>query len=336
MAMRRPLQLTVAVCTRNRPVELRRALVSLVRQSQPAPERPLEILVVDNAPVDSRTRDLVEREFPEVHYLEEPVPGLDFARNRALSAALGDVVAFLDDDAVAAPGWAAALLAPFEGDSKVAAVTGRVLPLALDTEAQRRFEANGGFSRGERTIRLPKDAGEPLQGHRVPLIAWAVSVGSGCSLAVHRWRMLALGGFDEALDTGPALPGGGDHDALWRLLEAGWTTVYEPAALAAHEHRREIGRAYDQILGHQRALVAFLAKSARQARGRRKTEIRAFLAWRLVKPLVRVLNPRDPLPVGVRLRMIGHCWRGLRAYAESRRECRRRRELAGNPLGPGS
>jgi glycosyltransferase involved in cell wall biosynthesis len=325
MTMRRPLELTIAVCTRNRPAELRRALVSLVRQSPPSPDRPLEVLVVDNAPVDGRTRELVEGEFPGIRYLEEPLPGLDFARNRALSAALGDVVAFLDDDAVAAPGWAAALLAPFQEDAKVAAVTGRVLPLALDTEAQRRFEANGGFSRGERTIRLPKDAGEPLHGRRAPLIAWAVSVGSGCSLAVHRWRMLALGGFDEALDMGPALPGGGDHDALWRLLNAGWTTVYEPAALAAHEHRRELGGAYDQILGHQRALVAFLVKSARNARGRRKAGVRSFLAWRLVKPLIRVANPRDPLPFGVCLRMLVHCWRGLGAYTAARRLVRERR-----------
>ncbi len=321
MTARRPLALTVAVCTRNRPAELHRALVSLVRQGPP----PLEILVVDNAPVDRRTRDLVEREFPEVRYLEEPLPGLDFARNRALSAALGDVVAFLDDDAVAAPGWAAALLAPFQEDHRVAAVTGWVLPLALETEAQRRFEANGGFSRGERKIRLPRGAGEPLHGHRAPLIAWAVSVGSGCSLAVHRWRMLALGGFDEALDLGPALPGGGDHDALWRLLEAGWTTVYEPAALAAHEHRREIGQAHDQIVGHQRALVAFLSKAARDARSRRRREVRAFLAWRLVKPLVRVLTPRDPLPLGVRLRILAACWRGLGAYPAAQRMVHERR-----------
>lgn len=301
--------LTAAICTRNRPDELRRALASLAAQDTPMSE----ILVIDNVPEDGRTREMVERDFPAVRYLEEPMPGLDFARNRALSVASGDVVAFLDDDAVAEPGWAAALLAPFLEDLRVAAVTGRVLPLALETEAQRVFEANGGFSRGERQIRLPRDTDEPLHGRRAPLIAWAVSVGSGCSLAVHRWRMLGLGGFDEALDLGPALPGGGDHDALWRLLDAGWTVVYEPAALARHEHRRELGAAFDQIVGHQRALVAFLVKSWLRARGRRRREVLAFLAWRLVKPLVRLLRPGDPLPLGVRLRMLGHCWRGLAA-----------------------
>lgn len=327
----RRLELTVAVCTRNRPEELRRALDSLARQDPPLPE----VLVVDNAPEDARTRELVESEFPGFRYLEEPVPGLDFARNRALSAALGDVVAFLDDDAVADPGWAAALLAPFQEDRQVAAVTGRVLPLALETDGQQVFEANGGFSRGERQVRLPRDTDERLHGRRrAPLIAWAVSVGSGCSLAVHRWRILSLGGFDEALDLGPALPGGGDHDALWRLLSAGWTVVYEPAALARHEHRRELGAAFDQIVGHQRALVAFLTKSLLQARGRhrRRMEILAFLVWRLVKPAVRLLRPGDPLPLGVRLRMLGQCWKGLGAYKAARRIARARRKA----LTPGT
>lgn len=320
----RRLELTVAVCTRDRPEELRRALASLAAQVQP----PAEVLVIDNAPTDGRTRELVEREFSGIRglrYLEEPAAGLDFARNRALAAALGDVVAFLDDDAVADPGWTRAMLEPFQRDLKVAAVTGCVLPFALETDGQRVFEANGGFSRGEREVRLPRDVGEPLHGRPAPLIAWAVSVGSGCSLAVHRWRMLALGGFDEALDLGPELPGGGDHDALWRLLDAGWTVVYEPAARARHEHRRELRAACAQIVGHQRALVAFLVKTFGNARGRRKLEVLAFLLWRLVKPLVRLLTPGDPLPLGTRARMLLHCWRGLWSYGAARKLVRLRR-----------
>lgn len=166
----RRLELTVAICTRDRPEELRRALASLAAQIQP----PAEVLVIDNAPSDGRTRELVERGLPGLsglRYLEEPARGLDFARNRALAAALGDVVAFLDDDAVAEPGWTRALLEPFQKDLKVAAVTGCVGPFALETEGQRLFEANGGFSRGDREVRLPRDAGEPLHGRRAPLIA---------------------------------------------------------------------------------------------------------------------------------------------------------------------
>jgi hypothetical protein len=85
-------------------------------------------------------------------------------------------------------------------------VTGRVEALTLETEAQRLFEANGGFGRGLERVRLPEDARRPLHGRRAPLIAWAVSVGSGCSLAVRRELALGLGGFDEALDLGEVLP----------------------------------------------------------------------------------------------------------------------------------
>ena len=127
---------------------VRRALASLLAQQEP----PAEILVVDNAPDDPRVRALVSVEFPTVRYLREPTPGLDFCRNCALREATSDVVAFLDDDAVADPGWSAALAAPFAAP-EVGAVTGRVEALALETEAQRLFEANGGFGCGTRRVR---------------------------------------------------------------------------------------------------------------------------------------------------------------------------------------
>ncbi|HVR99568.1 MAG TPA: glycosyltransferase, partial [Thermoanaerobaculia bacterium] len=259
------MDLSVAICTRKRPEQLRRALASFGVQTL----HPHEVLVIDNSPDDDRTRRLVEDAFHGVRYVAEAVPGLDFARNRALRTATGDVLAFLDDDAVAHPGWATALLAPF-ADPRVGAVTGRVEALAAETEGQRLVEANGGYGRGTTPVRLPRDADGPLHGRRAPLIAWTVSVGSGCSLAVRRDLMLRLGGFDEALDLGAALPGGGDHDALWRVLEAGSDVVYEPAALAFHEHRRDLAAAFDQIAGHQRALVALLVKSLGRARGRRR------------------------------------------------------------------
>jgi glycosyltransferase involved in cell wall biosynthesis len=327
-----PLPLTAALCTRDRPDLLRRALASLAAQIPP----PAEILVIDNAPADGRTRAVAlaaEGVIAGVRYLVEPVPGLDFARNRALAAASQEVVVFLDDDAVAEPGWAAALLAPF-ADPAVGAVTGRVEPLETATDGQRLVEANGGYSRGDETIRLPRDAVRPLHGRRAPRIAWAVSVGSGCSLAVRRRLLLGLGGFDEALDLGAALPGGGDHDALWRVLEAGADVVYEPAARARHEHRRDLAAAWSQIAGHQRALVAFLVKSLvspPRARGGRRLDIFLFLAWRLVKPAVRLARRaagRDPLPARLLLRMLGACWAGLWAYPAARRAARRRKALA--------
>jgi len=62
---------TVVICTRDRPQLLARALLSLQAQRRP----PLEILVVDNAPSSEQTHQTVNREFPMLRYVREPVPG---------------------------------------------------------------------------------------------------------------------------------------------------------------------------------------------------------------------------------------------------------------------
>jgi GT2 family glycosyltransferase len=320
------LPVTLAVCTANRPESLARTLRSLEAQRPPA----REILVVDNGS-DSATAQLIARDFPQVRLVRAPIPGLDFARNRAVQEARSDVLIFLDDDAVADPDWAATI-AETMSEPSVGACTGRVEPLMLESAAQKMFEANGGFSRGVTSIRLPRDRKLPLHGRRAPLIAWAVSVGSGCSLAVRRDAVRAIGGFDEALDLGSALPGGGDHDILWRLLQAGYQVVYEPRAVARHEHRREWGAAEAQIVGHQRALIALLSKQLIQTRGAMRWSIAAFLGWRLVKPGVRLAQRvlgRDPLPASLLLRMWGQCWSGLWAYPRARAIARERVARAG-------
>ncbi len=120
-------------------------------------------------------------------------------------------------------------------------------------------------------------------------------------------------------------------DVLWRLLVAGYEIVYEPDALAWHEHRRELAAVFDQIVGHQRGLIGFLAKAATQARGGARFSVLGFLAWRLLKPGVRLvlrLAGKDPLPAPVLLRMWWNCWLGVGAYPVARRAARRRVEAA--------
>lgn len=267
------LGVTAAICTRARPEQLRRALESLGAQQV----QPSEILVIDNAPEDDETRHCVTRTCPAAQYVVEPILGLDFARNRALAEAGGEIVAFLDDDAVASPSWIGTIRDAFERDPVLGACTGRVEALELRTAGQRLFEANGGYGRGNQRIRLPAHAGRRLHGLPAPLIAWALSIGNGTNLAVRRDYAQRLGGFDEALDLGDVLPGGGDLDMMWRMLEAGHELVYEPNARVWHEHRHGVSDAVEQIAGHQRAVVAFLAKSVCHGSGRRRAEILAFL-----------------------------------------------------------
>lgn len=321
------LRVAAAVCTRNRPSLLARALESLVRQRSSL----AELLVVDNAPDNEATRRLVAERFPEARYEREPAQGLNFARNRALRTLQEEVVAFLDDDAVADGKWAERVAEVFRCYPGLAVCTGRVEPLVVETEAQQLFEANGGFSRGRDAIQLPTDVRRPLHGHRAPLIAWAVSVGNGASFALRRQAALDVGAFDEALDLGEVLPGGGDLDLFWRLLRAGYELRYDPEVLAWHEHRWDTQALAAQLAGHQRALVTFLCKSVVTTPGWDRLAVMGFLGWRLAKPAVRLVRRTfrlDPLPAGMLWRMGVHTWAGLGSYPSCRRLAGRRKQAA--------
>ena len=316
----------VAICTRNRTEHLCRALRSVMAQTFP----PDELLVVDNAPDGPSTQTMVREEFPGARYVREPIQGLDFARNRALVETSMEIVAFIDDDAVAGSGWVEAIRSVFLEGDRIAICTGKVEALSLQTEGERLFEANGGFARGDDRIRLPADRRRRLHGLPAPLIAWAISVGSGCSLAVRRKVILGLGGFDEALDLGSALPGGGDLDILWRALDGGYEIVYEPSVQAYHEHRKQVEAVVTQILEHHRSLIAMLTKASISTRSSSRAVVLVFLLWRLLKPGVRLLRRmvgRDPLPGNVLLRMWGSCLRGLGSYPAASSLAKRRRSV---------
>jgi hypothetical protein len=105
--------------------------------------------------------------------------------------------------------------------------------------------------------------------------------------------------------------------------------VYEPSALAWHEHRRDVEAVHDQIAGHQRAVLAFLAKHLMGSDSRSRPALLGYTGWRLAKPGFRLLRRavrRDPLPARLLVRMWWNCWLGLLVYPRARRLARRRRE----------
>jgi GT2 family glycosyltransferase len=285
---------------------------------------PTEILVVDNAPADTETRSLVAEYFPGVRYVSEPRLGLNFARNRAIHETEQEIVAYMDDDAVADTDWIRRTAAVFAENRRAAICTGRVKAYSLETEAQQLFEAQGGFDRGATRIHMPYDADQMrMHGLKAPLIAWSIAIGVGACMAVRRSALSTIGNFDQALDLGGALPGGGDVDVIWRSLDAGFEVVYEPQAIVLHEHRRDPEGVYAQILGHRRAEIAFLSKSLRSARGSTWLTILAFMSWRLLKPGIRlarrIVSRGEPLPAPLLWRLWGASWRGLISYGQALR-----------------
>jgi GT2 family glycosyltransferase len=216
------LTASVVIITRNRPDMLRRCLEHLAGQGAD------EILVVD-ASDGSETLALL-MDHPGVWYLDfrgqrNKMPA---SRNVGIASARGDIVAFLDDDSLARPGWLAAIRGAFtEG---VGCVGGRAVdenePTLPDATCVGRLLPDG-----TRIDNFNADPGRILEVDRV----------RGCNMAFRRDVLVALGGFDRQY-TGSNVNEAGDM--CLRVKAAGHKVLYEPAAVVDHVSapREEIPR----------------------------------------------------------------------------------------------
>src|SRR5262245_60295402 len=96
----------VSICiAATRPTGLVRLLASLSRQKLP-PGLSFEVIVVDNAPCEaSRAAAETWNGAAPLRRFEEPVRNVAIARNRAVDAAAGRWLAFIDDDETAEEDW---------------------------------------------------------------------------------------------------------------------------------------------------------------------------------------------------------------------------------------
>ncbi len=178
------------------------------------------ILVIDH---NEALLDRARGRWPEAVVLANAGrPGLSAGRNTALEAATGEVVAFLDDDAVAEEGWLAALVEPF-GAPPVVAVGGSAVPIWP----------------GASPAVLPEEllwiVGCSYRG--LPERPGPIRNVMGCSMAFRRRPLLDIGGFNP--DTGRVgrLPIGCEEtEACIKLRQAdpGREILYAPAARVRH------------------------------------------------------------------------------------------------------
>lgn len=247
---------TVAIATKDRTELLRDCLGSIQKINY----EPLEILVVDNAPSDSGTRDLVaglSREDSRFTYACEPGRGVSAARNLALASARFDIVAFTDDDVLVDPGWVSALVAGFTADPEVTCVTGLVAPSALENPFQRYFE----YRYPDRGTFVPTRYDMGQHKHPSPVYPFAAGLfGRGANMAVWRIAALKAGGFDTLLGAGGLCRGGEDLDMFVRLILDGGRICYMPSAVIWHRHREDAGALKQAVYVYGYGLGAYLSK----------------------------------------------------------------------------
>jgi hypothetical protein len=143
-------------------------------------------------------------------------------RNRAAAAGVGPILAFLDDDATAEPGW-----------------------LSAGTAAMTTADVAGGPDPGPRAAPYGERLADlllatPGIGSGIPAHGWNPRGGpvrsahdiALCNLFVRRDLFLELGGFEESFGYV-----GEDTDFVSRALAAGARVVLEPAARVRHRRR---------------------------------------------------------------------------------------------------
>jgi len=162
---------------------------------------------------------------PDADVLHEPRPGLSRARNRAL-AEYGDdeVLAFVDDDALAGPGWLAAMRAAWSRASpNVGCIGGPIRP---------RFEGErpGWLSDRLLPVLTTLDYGADAR----DLDPFVTTV-YGANISFRAGPLRDVGGFDPGLGHGGRPTGFGEEDDAERALaRAGFLVRYEPGPWVEH------------------------------------------------------------------------------------------------------
>lgn len=277
--------ISVVLPTRDPDEHIVACLDSVNRQEYPD----YEVIVVDNAPTTDALARLLANRTSRVplRRVTEPRPGVAWARNSGWRAATGKVVAFIDDDEIADPHWLAEIARGFQVRDDVRGVTGAILPVALDTQAQDWFEQAGGHVKGRGFTRAVFDRASHAGQHPLyPLPPF----GATGNMAIHREILSELGGFDVTL--GPGTPARAGEDIAWLcdFMLAGHTLVYQPSALVRHHHHGHSSGIANQFYGYGMGLTAFYTRAV--LRDPRHLVTLARLAPKAIRDLFGHDSPR--------------------------------------------
>lgn len=216
------IEITVAICTRNRAGVIGATLDALLAQTMDHSK--FQVAMIDNASTDN-TAEVArqwEAKFPHFIYIYEPRPGLPYARNRGWQTADGRIVAYLDDDAVPDATWLAGLWEAYNqlwdgqqlvvvgGGVRAEPIFGGTIPPWLGPEFQ------GYWTQ----LDLGQESRVLVQGEKLV----------GANFSLPRATLEAIGGFNENM-----YHYGGDERWIEdEVLRRGGTLVYSGQAWVDH------------------------------------------------------------------------------------------------------
>ncbi len=222
------LTVSIVIVSRHRPKALRRCLIGISQLDY----APFEVVVIADPASCTSLRSVPQAAFAKI--IAYDAANISVARNLGINSAAGEIIAFIDDDAVPEPTWLSYLIAPF---------------------AQAETAAAGGFVRGRNGISMQHQARsvdqtgqtapvELEQGQATILIPTdnRTIKTEGTNMAVRRSVLRELGGFDPRfrffLD---------ETDFNLRLAARGWCTAVVPLAEVHHGFAASARRRSDRV-----------------------------------------------------------------------------------------
>ena len=221
------MDLTVCICTRDRPLYVRDCLEGLCRQTVSRDR--FTILLVDSASSACAAAELADMAVQhDARLVRMDQPGVSLARNAGAWAARTQFIAYIDDDAIPSADWVEAILESIaQPGRRPALIGGRILP---------KWEAPlpawwPGSLRGVLSIIEHEGNGE----YRTAAVPPGLEP-YAANMVVHVLSLLAAGGFGATLGRyGSVLLSDEEVQLAWRLQDAGYSVRYDSRIMVHHQ-----------------------------------------------------------------------------------------------------
>jgi GT2 family glycosyltransferase len=214
--------ISVVVCTYNGKRTIRDCMEGLKRLDYPN----FEVIVVNDGSTDGTEQIPKEYGFKVISI---PNGGLSNARNVGMRTAKGEIVAYIDDDAIPDPQWLTYLAVTFQTTNHAGVGGPNIPPVDDGAIAECVSNAPGGPIHVLLT---------DTEAEHIP----------GCNMAFRKAALEAIGGFDTQFRIA-----GDDVDLCWRIQKQGWTLGFNAAAMVWHHRRNSVKNYWKQQLNYGKA-----------------------------------------------------------------------------------
>jgi len=207
---------SIIINTLNRGESLRRTIDSLRQLTYPS----FEVVVV-NGPSTDNSDEVIAGYGSDLKVRRCPEPNLSMSRNIGIAAAAGEIVAFIDDDAVPEPRWLDELVALYDTDEVGGA--GGVVHDHTGYTFQCRFNSADRLGNASTEHDAPLDHWSFPGAQRFPYLI-------GTNSSFRRDALIAVGGFDEEIEYYLD-----ETDVCLRMVDAGWVLRQGEGATVHHK-----------------------------------------------------------------------------------------------------